>query len=96
MKSKLYLQIVLLINYMMEESLFVNIEQPSVKHATFQFSVGKNVTKKDRKRVTPGWTDISGPGPVSFLCRSSTYYNTLTRHNPINLLNVEHLIFLSI
>ena len=44
--------------------------------------------KKDKKRVTPGWTDISGPGPVSFLSRSSMYYITLTLHNPINLLNV--------
>ena len=39
-------------------------------------------------RVTPGWTDISGPGPVSFLSRSSMYYITLTLHNPINLLSV--------
>ena len=22
--------------------------------------------KKERKKVTPGWTDTSGPGPVSF------------------------------
>ena len=44
--------------------------------------------KKDRKRVTPGWTDISGPGPVSFSSRSSMYYITLILHKPINLLNV--------
>ena len=44
--------------------------------------------KKKTKRVTPGWTDISGPGPVSFLSRSSMYYSTLTLHNPINPLNV--------
>ena len=24
--------------------------------------------------MTPGWSDISGPGPVSFLPRSSMYY----------------------
>ena len=51
----------------------------------------KNVTKKEEKKimkVTPGWTDISGPGPVSFLSRSSMYYITLTLHNPTNLLNV--------
>ena len=44
-------------------------------------------TTKSRKRVTPGWTDISGPVPVSFLSRNSMYYATLTLHNPINLLN---------
>ena len=44
--------------------------------------------KKDKKRVTLGWTDISGPGPVSFLFRSSLYYITPTLDNPINLLNV--------
>ena len=43
---------------------------------------------KDKKRVTPAWTDISGPGPVSFLSRSSMYYIMLTLHNPINPLNV--------
>ena len=48
---------------MMEENLFVNVEQSSVKHAASRFSVRK---KKGRMRVTPGWTDISGPGPVSF------------------------------
>ena len=44
--------------------------------------------KKKLKRVTPGWTDISSPGPVSFLSRSSMYYIMLTIHNPINPLNV--------
>ena len=43
--------------------------------------------KKDKKRVTPGWNKISGPGPVSFLSRNSMYYITLTLHNPMNLLN---------
>ena len=38
--------------------------------------------------MTPGWTDISGPGLVSFLSRSSMYYIRLTLHNPIKLLNV--------
>ena len=75
---------------MVEENLFVNVEQSPVKHAGSRFSVRKNVTKKKkgRMRVTPGWTDISGPGPVSFLSRSSMYCITLTLHNPINLLNV--------
>ena len=91
MKSKLYLRIILLINYMMEENLFVYVECSSVKHVASRFSVRKNVTKKKekkRKKVTPGWTDISGPGPVSFLSRSSMYYIMLTLHNPLSLLNV--------
>ena len=81
------------INYVMEENLFVNVEYSTVKHAASRFSVRKNVTKKKkknpkRKKVTPGWTDISGPGPVSFLSRSSMYYIILTLHNPIKPLNV--------
>ena len=51
-----------------------NLRAP-LKHAASRFSVRKTVTKKKKKRkkkkkkrmrVTPGWTDISGPGPVSF------------------------------
>ena len=54
-----------------------------VKHAASQFPVRKNVTKKkrkkekkkkERKRAARGWTDITVPGPVSFLSRSSIYY----------------------
>ena len=72
MKSKLYLRIILLINYMMEENLFVYVECSSVKHVASRFSVRKNVTKKkERKKVTPGWTAFSCLGPVSFLSRSS-------------------------
>ena len=56
--------------------------------------LSKNVTQKDRKRVTPGWTDISGPGLVIFLSRSSMYYIMLTLHNPINRLNVVTTVFL--
>ena len=41
MKSKLYLRIVLLINYMMEENLFVYVECSTVKHAASRFSVKK-------------------------------------------------------
>ena len=89
MKSKLYLRIVLLINYMMEENLFVYVECSSVKHVASQFSVRKNVTKKKKKKkVTPGWTDISGQGSVSFLSRSSMYYIMLTLHNSIKPLNI--------
>ena len=53
---------------MMEENLFVYVECSSVKHVASRFSVRKNVTKKKekRKKVTPGWNDISGPGSVSF------------------------------
>ena len=48
----------------------------------------KEKKNKQTKRVTPGWSDISGPGPVSFLSRSSMYYMMLTLHNPTNPLNV--------
>ena len=41
-----------------------------------------------KKKRKPGWTDISGPGPVSFLSRSSMYYIMLTLHNPIKPLNI--------
>ena len=84
MKSKLYLRIILLINYMMEENLFVYVECSSVKHAASRFSIRKNITKK----VTPGWTDISGPGSVTFLSRSSMYYIILTLHDPIKARNI--------
>ena len=50
MKSKLYLRIILLINYMMEENLFVYVECSSVKHVASRFSVRKNVTKKKKER----------------------------------------------
>ena len=50
MKSKLYLRIILLINYMMEENLFVYVECSSVMHAVSRFSVRKNVTKKKKER----------------------------------------------
>ena len=76
------MRIILLINYVKEENLFVNVEYSPVKHAPSPFSVRKNVTKKkDKKRVTPGWSDISGPVPVSFLSRSSIYYIMLTLYN---------------
>ena len=69
--------------------MFVNVEYSPVKHAASRFSVRKNVThKKNTKIVTPGWSDISGPGPASFLSRSSMYYMMLTLHNPVNPLNV--------
>ena len=49
----------------------------------------KKIEKKERKKESDtGWTDISGPGPISFLSRSSMYYITLTLPNPIKLLNV--------
>ena len=57
----------------MEENLFANVEYSPVKHAGL---------------AGLGWTDISGPGPASFLSRSSMCYIMLTLHNPINPLNV--------
>ena len=70
--------------------MFVNVEYSPVTHAASRFSVRKNVTKKkkDKKRVRPGWTDISGPGLVSFLSRSAMYYIMLTLYKPISSLNV--------
>ena len=79
---------------MMEENLFAYVEQSAVKHAASQIYVKKMSQKKRKKRkkewkkVTPGWTDISGPGSVSFLSRSSMYYIKVTLHNSINPLNV--------
>ena len=63
MKRKLYLRIILLSNYMMEENLFVYIECSSVKHVASRFSVRKNVTKKKnkkekkRKKESDTWMD---------------------------------------
>ena len=60
MKSKLYLRIILLINYMIEENLFVYVECSSVKHVASRFSVRKNVTKKEkkkRKKESDTWMD---------------------------------------
>ena len=57
MKSKLYLRIILLINYMMEENLFVYVECSSVKHVASRFSVRKNVTKKKEKKESDTWMD---------------------------------------
>ena len=101
MKSKLYLQIILLINYMMEENLFFYAECSSVKHVASRFSVRKKCHKKKkkkkekkRKKETPRWTDISGPGPVNCLSRSSMYYIMLTLHNPIKPLNIVSTVFL--
>ena len=68
----------------MEENLFVNVEYFPIK----LFCQKKCHKKKDRKRVTLGWIDISGPGTVSFLSRSFMYYIMLTLHNPINPQNV--------
>ena len=60
MESKLYLRIILLINYMMEKNLFVYVECSSVKHVASRFSVRKNVTKKKkkkRKKESDTWMD---------------------------------------
>ena len=76
---------------MMEENLFAYVEQSAVKHAASQIYVKKMSQKKKKEkkeRVTPGRTDISGPGSVSFLSRSSMYYIKVTLHNSINPLNV--------
>ena len=45
-KRKLYLRIILLINNIIQENLFVYVECCSVKHAASWFSVRKTVAKK--------------------------------------------------
>ena len=60
-------------------------EKSPVKHAVSRFSVRQEC---QNKTVTPGGTDISGLGLVSYFSRSSMHYTTLTLHNLINLLNV--------
>ena len=58
MKIKLYLRIILLINYIVEENLFVYVECSSVKHVASRFSVRKNFTKKkERKKESDTWMD---------------------------------------
>ena len=57
MKSKLYLRIILLINYMMEENQFVSVECSSVKHVASWFSVRKNITKKKKRKESDTWMD---------------------------------------
>ena len=79
---------------MMEENLFFYAECSSVKHVASRFSVRKKCHKKKKKKETPRWTDISGPGPVNCLSRSSMYYIMLTLHNPIKPLNIVSTVFL--
>ena len=50
MKSKLYLRIILLINYIMEENLFVYVEYFSVKHEASLFSARKKKEMSQKKR----------------------------------------------
>ena len=49
MKSKLYLRITLLINYMVEKIMFVYAECSSVKHAASQF-LSENMSQKKKKK----------------------------------------------
>ena len=49
MKSNLYLRIILLINYIMKENLFVYAEWSPVKHTASWFSVRKNVAEKKKE-----------------------------------------------
>ena len=51
MKSKLYLRIMLIINYIMEENLFVYVEWFPVKYVASRFSVTKNILKKRTKKT---------------------------------------------
>ena len=56
-KSYLYLRIILLINYVMEENLSVDVEYSPIKHAASQFSVRKIVTEKRRQKESDTWMD---------------------------------------
>ena len=90
-KRKLDLRIILLINYMTEENLFVYAECSSIKHAASRFSVRKNVTKKNKRKKNESdtWMDWHlGSRSCQFLSRSSMYYIMLTLHNPIKPLNI--------
>ena len=96
-KRKLDLRIILLINYMTEENLFVYAECSSIKHAASRFSVRKNVTKKNKRKKNESdtWMDWHlGSRSCQFLSRSSMYYIMLTLHNPIKPLNIVSTVFL--
>ena len=69
------MRITLLIKYLIEENLFVYVEWSPMNMQLHGFLSEKchNKKKKERKRVTPEWTDISGPFADSFLSRSSMY-----------------------
>ena len=51
----------------------------------------KKARNKERKqeRVTPGWTDISGPAPASFLIYKFHVLQYADLHNTIKLLHVR-------
>ena len=78
MKSKLYLRI-----------LCRPVSCKACSFTVFCQKICPTHTKKTTI-VTPGWTDISGPGPASFLSRSSMpdmYCSMLILHDPIKPLN---------
>ena len=79
MKSKLYLRIILLINYMTEKNLFFYVEQFPVNCKACSFTVFCQ-EKMSQTTVTLGRIDISGPDPVSFLPGSSMYYTVCRFH----------------
>ena len=89
-------RIILLINYLMEENLFVNVEYSPVKHAASWFSVSKNVTHTQKRQKDSGiWMDWHlRSRSWQFLSRSSMYYIMLTLYNPVNPLNVASTVFL--
>ena len=64
------------------------------RHRFLSKTCHKEKERKREKRLTPGWTDISAPGPVSFLSCCSIYYSMLILHNPISPLNLISIVFL--
>ena len=62
MKSKLYLRIIWLINYMKKENLIVNVEYSLVKHAASRFSCHAHThththTHTQRQKESDTWID---------------------------------------
>ena len=69
-KSKLYLGTMLLIKYMVEQNLFMrrSLLQDMQLHGFLSEQISP---KKIKERMTRAWPDISDPGHVSFLSKSS-------------------------
>ena len=104
MKSNLYLRIILLLNYIMEENLFVYVEWSPVKHTASWFSVRKNVAekKKEIKKDSDTWMHwyFRSRFYQFFIQKFHVLHNTLIIDSPLKPLTVistniflKHLIF---
>ena len=89
MKRKLYLRIILLINYVMKENLWVYVECSSVKYAASRFSVRKKCHKKKEKKVSDTWMDwYLRSRSRQFFIQKFHADIMLTLHNPTKPLNI--------